>query len=243
MQTDETGKIAFLVALNKVQGLLEPAKKDSDNPFFKSRYASLGAVNAAVMGPITEAGFVLLSGGVDISGKPHLRTTLYHVGGYSVSFEYPLLEKTDDPQKLASSFTYARRYSVCALFNLSVEDDDGNAAAGKTSAPAAVATTTPRPAIQAQKTDGKTLVSKAFVPQKLSEKDGKYNGKTWHSTSVCDPDGAWYCVFNNGNENEADMERLLREAKTNETEIVLDFVVGPKGNKIVKVEVPQEVPF
>ena len=125
----DKAKLSFLVALNKCQGLLEPAKKDSLNPHFKSRYASLASVNEAVMGPLAEAGFVLLSGGIDINGVPHLRTTLYHVAGHSESFDYPLIKNTENPQHVASSFTYARRYSICALLNLSTEDDDGNAAA------------------------------------------------------------------------------------------------------------------
>lgn len=124
----EKSKIAFLTALNKVQGTLGSAKKDSSNPHFKSRYASLEAVNEAVMGPLTEAGFVLMSGGVDITSKPYLRTTLHHIGGHSESFDYPLVND-GNPQHIASSVTYARRYAICALLNLSIEDDDGNAAA------------------------------------------------------------------------------------------------------------------
>ncbi len=127
----ETGKTEYFKALNKVQGTLGAAKKDSKNPHFGNKYASLSAVNDAVMGPLTEAGFVLLSGGVDINGKPYLRTTLHHIGGHSESFDYPLIEKRDNPQHVASSVTYARRYSICALLNLDVEDDDGNAATPK----------------------------------------------------------------------------------------------------------------
>lgn len=126
----EAAKVAFLKALNKVQGLLEPVTKDSTNPHFKSKYASLEAVNNSIMGPLTEAGFVLMSGGADIGGKPYLRLTLAHVGGHSESFDYPIVND-GNPQHIAASTTYARRYAICAMFNLSVEDDDGNAATGK----------------------------------------------------------------------------------------------------------------
>lgn len=121
-------KVLFLKALNKVQGTIDPVHKDSTNPHFKSKYASLAAVNETIMGPLSESGFVVMSGGVDINGKPYLRTSLFHVGGHSESFDYPLIEKTDNPQHIASSVTYARRYALCALLNLSVDDDDGNSA-------------------------------------------------------------------------------------------------------------------
>lgn len=118
----------FFEALNKVQGLLEPITKDATNPHFKSKYASLAAVNQSIMGPLSEAGFVLLSGGDCVGGKPYLITKLIHKNGHEESFHYPLIEKTDNPQHMASSVTYARRYSICALLNLSVEDDDGEKA-------------------------------------------------------------------------------------------------------------------
>lgn len=127
MKAEEDAKIEFLKAFNKVQGMIEPAVKDSLNPHFKSTYASLASVNQAVMGPLNEAGFVLISGGSDINGKPHLKTTLYHIAGHSESFFYPLTI-SENPQHVASSVSYARRYSICALLNLSVEDDDAEIA-------------------------------------------------------------------------------------------------------------------
>lgn len=128
--TPEIAKLAFLKAFNKVQSSLESAKKDATNPHFKSRYASLASVNETIMDKIGAAGFCLLSGCQTHEDRPQLVTTLYHVDGHSESFSYPLI-KTDNPQHLASAITYARRYSICALFNLSVEDDDGNAAVPK----------------------------------------------------------------------------------------------------------------
>lgn len=127
MDTSIAAKVAFVDSLSKLQALLEPVSKDSTNPHFKSKYASLGAVNQAVMGPLTAAGFSVMAGGVDIGGKPYLRTTISHVKGHSESFDYPIVND-GNPQHIASSVTYARRYALCALLNLSVEDDDGNAA-------------------------------------------------------------------------------------------------------------------
>lgn len=121
-------KVAFLVALNKVQGTMDAVTKDKQNPHFRSGYASLTAVNETIMPTLSENGFVLLSGGVDILGKTYLRTTLFHVAGHSESFDYPLICADANPQHLASATSYARRYALCAFFNLSTEDDDGNSA-------------------------------------------------------------------------------------------------------------------
>lgn len=129
MEKEETAaKCSFLSALNKLQGIIEPVSKDSTNKHFGNKYASLTAVNEAVMGLVTAGGFTIMSGGVDIGGKPYLRTILAHVVGYSVSFDYPIVSD-GNPQHTASSISYARRYALCSLLNLSVEDDDGNAAA------------------------------------------------------------------------------------------------------------------
>lgn len=125
---DNEAKLEFLKAFNKVQGLIEPVKLDSENPHFHSRYASLSSVNNSIMGILTENGFTVMSGGCDIGGKPYLQTILSHIGGHEVAFTYPL-STSENPQHVSSSTTYARRVSLCALLNLSLDDDDGNAAA------------------------------------------------------------------------------------------------------------------
>ena len=183
MNMEDRPKIHFLVALNKTQGLIEPVTKDKQNPHYKSGYASLAAVNETIMGPLAENGFVLLSGGVEIGGKPWLRTTLLHVDGHSMSFDYPLLVNDDNPQKLASATTYARRYSLCAFFNLSTEDDDGNAASAssvKTVTREPASFTAKKEAEKAAVTPGELEVVR-FIPSKVvfCEGKGKGAGKTF----------------------------------------------------------------
>ena len=186
MEHDKS-ETSFLVALNKVQGLIEPVTKDKTNPHFKSGYASLAAVNETIMGPLAENGFILLSGGVEIGGKPWLRTTLYHVGGHSIHFDYPLLVNDDNPQHLASVTTYARRYSLCAFFNLSTEDDDGNAASVRTVTrePAQARTPTPaaRAAAQASTAPAGDVQVLTGVPSEVTERLVKSTGKpAWDIT-------------------------------------------------------------
>lgn len=223
----------FLKAMNKVQGTIEPTKTDSLNPHFKSKYASLGAVNATVMGPLTENGFVLLSGGCEISGKPYLKTVLYHKEGHCETFHYPLIENTSNPQHLAASITYARRYSICALLNLSVEDDDGNTAteaAPKMSAAVEKVFTPSGDVEQAQFIPSRVV----FVPGK-----GKGAGKTF--SEIYSPTSDKF----GGDELQGE---IAESAKNNRQEIKIAYKrVGNylniirNGVSVVKPEESQEV--
>lgn len=129
-------KSAFYAAFNKAQSSVQAVKTDSKNPHFGSNYASLTAVVAALK-PFIDGGFSIIQGGVDINGKPYMRTKVaYSKSGWEEVFDYPLIVNDANPQHLASATTYARRYALVAFFGLCVEDDDGNAAAtpAKTSA-------------------------------------------------------------------------------------------------------------
>lgn len=243
-QADINARIAFLVALNKVQGLLEPAKKDSLNPHFKSKYASLSAVNETVMGPLSEAGFVLLSGGVDIGGKPHLRTTLYHIGGHSESFDYPLIEKTDNPQHIASSVTYARRYAICAMFNLSVEDDDANAAtpAGIVKKESYVPSDAPARTAPAESQTAGELEYDTFVPSDVQFEEGKGKGAGKMFSKIFNGK-----IGYGGDETQGQMALSALQSKKS---VTVGFVRNGRYLnikrgcvKIVEPDVMEEVPF
>jgi hypothetical protein len=246
MEHDKS-ETSFLVALNKVQGLIEPVTKDKTNPHYKSGYASLAAVNETIMGPLAENGFILLSGGVEIGGKPWLRTTLYHVGGHSIHFDYPLLVNDDNPQHLASATTYARRYSLCAFFNLSTEDDDGNAAAVRTvnrePAKAYVPSDSPKtlPAAPANASGGFCR----FVPSAVSFVAGKGKGANKTFSKITSPEGVTY----DGTEIQG---QLAESARAAGKEIVLAFTISQYGAKATHVklnesqrdpEPKEEVPF
>ena len=116
------------VALVKAQKEMKGAKKDSENPFFKSQYADLGSVWKACHEALTDNGFSVVQNGVHHDGLFFLRTTLIHSSGQSLSGEYLIKPTKDDPQGYGSAWTYARRYSLAAMVGVISEDDDGNAA-------------------------------------------------------------------------------------------------------------------
>jgi hypothetical protein len=65
--------------------------------------------------------------GIDDGGRTRLCTTLYHESGECLE-SWVLLPDIADPQKVGSALTYYRRYAICAMLNLSAEDDDAQAA-------------------------------------------------------------------------------------------------------------------
>ncbi len=126
-------------ALAKVQAKLVPAPKDSENPFFKSKYADLVSVWDACRGPLTENGFSV----TQLIKGDRLDTYLLHSSGEYVVASCPILAKDQSAQAMGSAITYARRYSLAAVVGVVADDDDGEAAKGS---PAPVPAKKPAPA-------------------------------------------------------------------------------------------------
>ena len=123
-QSDTIGAIAG--ALAKAQAEMKSAKKNQDNPYFKSVYADLASCYEACREPLTKNGIAVFQGIEDSTDGESvtLNTMLLHSSGewLSSSLRMPLLKK--DPQAVGSVITYARRYGLCAAIGLASEDDD-----------------------------------------------------------------------------------------------------------------------
>lgn len=110
------------------------AVKDSKNPHFKSNYASLEAVIQAAsqankyglyfMQPLD-----LIQIGETVTQV--VKTIIVHTpsGEKRESLCPVRLEDKNNPQKMGSGITYAKRYALQSAFGLPSEDDDGNEAA------------------------------------------------------------------------------------------------------------------
>lgn len=119
-------------ALLEVQKTIKPAIKDSDNPFFKSKYADLTAVWDACAEALATNGLSVVQLGVP-SSAPNMvaiSTILLHVSGEWIegTMEAPLTK--NDAQAVGSCTTYLRRYGLAAMIGIRTEDDDGAAASG-----------------------------------------------------------------------------------------------------------------
>lgn len=124
------GKIGL--AISKIQAELRPAKKDSTNPFFKSRYADLESVWEAIrdLCATHEVAVIQMPGTLFEDGEmwTTLDTMLIHSSGEYVQGCQPLFLKSQDPQAQGSAITYARRYCLAACLGVVQSDDDGEGA-------------------------------------------------------------------------------------------------------------------
>ena len=68
-------------ALAKAQGEIEPAPRDADNPFFKSKYASLPAIREATREAFAKNGLSVVQMPSVEGGHLLLRTILLHSSG------------------------------------------------------------------------------------------------------------------------------------------------------------------
>lgn len=115
-------------ALVKAQSELKAAKKDSANPFFKSKYADLNEVISVVKEPLLKNGIAFLQI-VTVEG---VETTLLHESGEFISGVTPIVvAQANNPQALGSAITYARRYGLQSIVGLESEDDDAESAMGR----------------------------------------------------------------------------------------------------------------
>jgi hypothetical protein len=132
MITSETiDKIA--PAFVKAQAACNGAKKSSNNPHFKSKYADLSAVWDACEGALEANKLSILQGlGEVIDGKMQIETMLLHESGQWIKSLASMPLPKADPQGYGSASTYARRYTLAALMGIVQEDDDGNAASRPT---------------------------------------------------------------------------------------------------------------
>jgi len=121
----ETGIIgALAAALPKLEG----AKKNANNPHFKSKYADLGAIIDALE-PIVEYGLWYRQQSHDSDNGAMVETFYIHTSGEEKSAGTLFMPATKkDAQAFGSALTYARRYGLQCAFGLATEDDDANAA-------------------------------------------------------------------------------------------------------------------
>lgn len=117
-------------ALFKLQGVLRGVKKDSANPHFKNRYASLEQVTDTIRPHMQELGlyFRQYPGRINDSAIEVSTEIVHAESGEKFSFcmEMPLSKR--DPQGAGSAMTYAMRYSLMAALGLPPTDDDAETA-------------------------------------------------------------------------------------------------------------------
>ena len=125
-------------ALVKAQKEFAPALKDSNNPFFKTKYADLSTCVKAVIDALNNNGIALVQKCHPCDDGVSVETIFMHESGELLDcgiLHVPAAK--NDPQGYGSALTYARRYSLMAACGIAPEDDDGNAASKGRPAPVA----------------------------------------------------------------------------------------------------------
>lgn len=105
---------------------VESIRKDANNPFFKSQYATLSNIIESTRDALSESGLSVSQFPI---GEHSLITILMHESGEWIQSEYTMRPTKNDPQGIGSVITYMRRYALASILNLSIqEDDDANEA-------------------------------------------------------------------------------------------------------------------
>jgi len=120
-------------ALAKAQSEMEGAAKTSSNPFFKSKYPDLKAVREACIPALTKYGIAVVQSPSVEGTVVSIETMLVHSSGQWVRGIVSCTAKDDSAQSVGSATTYLRRYSLQSFAGVAAEDDDGEAAQGRTS--------------------------------------------------------------------------------------------------------------
>lgn len=115
-------------AMSLAQGEMGGAHKGAKNPFFKSKYADLGAVIEAVKEPFSKNGLSYVQFPIEDNGRVGVETVLMHSSGEWMSNKFTVQLTKQDAQGAGSAITYCRRYGLQAVAGIPSEDDDGNAA-------------------------------------------------------------------------------------------------------------------
>jgi len=147
-------------ALGQFHGAMGKVGKDSVNPHFRNRYASLSNIIEAVTPHLNAAGLSI----IQMPTTEGLNTMLLHESGEYISSVSAIAAKDPmNPQVVGSAITYARRYALGSVLSLNIDEDDDATAA--TVAPKAATAPQPKtkPALTPEDADkwGKAITALA----------------------------------------------------------------------------------
>jgi len=119
--------------LAQAQGDFPAIEKNADNPFFKSKYATLDQIQKAIQPVLAKNGL----GYIQTFVEGGLLTTLFSIEGEKLESGVHPMTFSTKPQDNGSMITYAKRYSLASFLGVIVagEDDDGNDAQKKSMTP------------------------------------------------------------------------------------------------------------
>jgi len=183
--TETSGGVDLVsAALVEAQGHVKAADFDATNPFFKSKYATLGSVIIASRAALLANGLAVLQVPSITDHIVSLKTILIHKSGQQLdggTMSLPLgdSERNTDAQMAGAIITYLKRYAWASLLGVYADTDtDGNdAPKGAVARPvqkppyqATPPTKTPPTAVsEAPKVDSEPVVGPKYRLQTLNK--------------------------------------------------------------------------
>lgn len=119
----------ILKALISFHESCPPIVRASNNPFFKSKYASFDDIQKHIKPHLAKSGLVVTQANIVIDGHPYVESVVWHAeSGENIKSVFPVVAGKSTAQDYGSAVSYAKRYSLTGLLNLIIadEDDDGN---------------------------------------------------------------------------------------------------------------------
>jgi hypothetical protein len=172
-------------AMSAAQGAIEDAVADSQNPHFRSSYADLSSVRAAIRKPLAANGLSIVQFPTMIDGRHALTTRLMHKSGQWIEADAILNIDKPTMQGLGSAITYMRRYALAAVTGIAQADDDGNEAtrypAQRTPSPQAPMPQAPAPQPSSQ---SRADPGKPVTENQLKRMHAIANSKGWSTEQV-----------------------------------------------------------
>lgn len=108
--------------LFKVTSTMDKMKKDSNNPFFNSKYFDINQLIEAIRPALIAEDLLLLQ---PIENN-QVGTRIIDIETGEVVEAFLPLPDLSEPQKIGACITYYRRFTLGSLIGIEAEDDDGN---------------------------------------------------------------------------------------------------------------------
>lgn len=119
---------SILKALAQFQEACPPIVRASNNPFFKSKYASFDDIQKHIKPHLKSCGLVVTQANVVVDGAPYVESRVWEASsGEYISSTFPVIVGKVSAQDYGSAVSYAKRYSLTGLLNLIVADEDDDA--------------------------------------------------------------------------------------------------------------------
>ena len=114
-------------ALADFQASAPKIVKDTTNPFFKSKYATLDGILDTIRPVMKDCALAV----VQLPSAGGLSTMILHSSGEFIEDTVPM-PTFAKAQEFGAAMTYYRRYTLCAALGIAAEEDsDGNDITGK----------------------------------------------------------------------------------------------------------------